>query len=127
MKDMKMEQRNTDPCLYYNWTENELARMVPWINDNLIVGNEKVAEETKAKLMARFNYSDEGKLKDFFGNKIDRTTDSGLKFTQPVLIQSFDDEFDLPKQKFTMPATAGDMLTKCKVTDALDPERQTKY
>ena len=54
MKDMNMERSNVDPCLYYNWTENVLALMVSWIDDNLIVGNEKVAEETKAKLMARF-------------------------------------------------------------------------
>ncbi len=43
--------------------------MVSWIDDNLIVGNEKVAEETKAKLMARFECSDEGELKEFVGNK----------------------------------------------------------
>ena len=72
--------------------------MVSWIDENLIVGNEKVAEETEKNLMARFDCSDEGKLKEFSGVKINRTTDGGLKFTQPVLIQSFDDKFDLPKQ-----------------------------
>ena len=118
---MEMERSNVDPCLYYKWTENGLALMVSWINDNLIVGNEKVSEEMKAKLMARFDCSDEGKLKEFVGNKIDRTTDGGLKFTQPVLIQSFDDKFDLPKQKFTTPAKAGDMLTKCEQKDSLSP------
>merc|ERR1712127_842330 len=127
MKDMGMKRSNADPCLYYNWSENGLALMVSWIDDNLIVGNEKVAAETKAKLMARFECSDEGELKEFVGNKIDRTTDGGLKFTQPVLIQSFDDEFDLPKQKFTTPAKAGDMLTKCEQKDSLSPERQTEY
>ncbi len=97
MKDMKMERSNVDPCLYYKWTENGLALMVSWINDNLIVGNEKIAEETKANLMARFDCSDEGEVKEFVGNKINCTTDGGLKFTQPVLIQSFNYEFDLPK------------------------------
>ncbi len=88
---MEMEQSNTDLCLYYNWTENGLALMVSWIYDNLFVGNEKIAEERKAKLMARIKCSDEGELKEFVGNKINCTTDGGLKFTQPVLIQSFDD------------------------------------
>ncbi len=96
---MEMEQSNADPCLYYKWTENGLALMVSWIDNNLIVRNEKVAEETKAKLMDRFDCSDEGELKEFVGNKIDHRTDGGLKFIQPVLIRSVDDEFDLPEQK----------------------------
>ncbi len=38
MKDMETEQSNADPCLYYNWTENKLALMVSWINDDLNCG-----------------------------------------------------------------------------------------
>ncbi len=88
--------------------------MVSWIDDNLIVGNEKVATETKKNLMGQFDCSDEGELKKFVGKKIDCTTDDGLKFTHLVLIRSLDEEFDLPKQKCITPAKARDMLTKCK-------------
>ena len=88
--------------------------MVSWIDDNLIMGNEKVALETKRNLMDCFDCSDKEELKKFVGNKINCTTDGGLKFTQSVLIQNFDVKFGLPKQKFTKPVKAEDMLTKCK-------------
>ncbi len=60
MKDVKTKRSNADPCLYNKWTKNGLALMVPWINDNLIMGNEKVAVETKKKLVDCFDCSDKG-------------------------------------------------------------------
>jgi hypothetical protein len=52
------------------------------------------------------------------GCKIDRNEDS-VKFTQPVLIQSFEDEFDLNKtrQVFT-PKEQGKVLMKCNTGPA---------
>ena len=91
MKHMEMKRSTADPCLYHKWTENRLVLMVSWIDDNLIVGSEKATMETKGKLMDRFECTDEGDLSEFVGSKIDRTEDGGLKFTQPVLIQTFKD------------------------------------
>ena len=104
-----------------------LVLTVSWIDDNLIVGSTKATAMTKEKLMNNFECTDEGDLTEFVGSKIDRTEDGGLKFTQPVLIQSFQDEFDLPTQKYTTPAKAGEMLTNCEEKDALSAGEQTIY
>ena len=63
----------------------------------------------------------------FVVNLITRTEDGGFKFNQPVLIQSLEDEFELPQAKFTAPAMAGDMLTKCDEKNLMSAVLQTKY
>jgi hypothetical protein len=66
-------------------------------------------------------------LNEYVGCKIDRNKDS-VKFTQPVLIQSYEDEFDLNKtrQVFT-PADQGKVLMKCDKGTVLGGKEQTKY
>jgi hypothetical protein len=61
------------------------------------------------------------------GCKIDRNEDS-VKFTQPILLQSYEDEFDLNKtrQVFT-PAEQGKVLMKCNKGTELGGKEQTKY
>jgi hypothetical protein len=65
-------------------------------------------------MKSRFECDDLGELNEYVGCKIDRNEDY-VKFTQPVLIQSYEDEFDLHKsrQVFT-PAEQGKVLMKCK-------------
>ena len=48
-------------------------------------------------------------------------SDFPLKFTQPVILQSYNDGFDLQNQNFPPPATPGDVRKKCKKEDALGP------
>jgi hypothetical protein len=61
------------------------------------------------------------------GCKIDRDEDS-VKFTQPVLIQSYEDEFELNKtmQVFT-PSEKGKVIMKCDNGTELGGKEQTKY
>jgi hypothetical protein len=68
-----------------------------------------------------------GELNEYVGFKIDRNEDS-VKFTQPVLIQSYEDEFDLNKtrQVFT-PAEQGKVLMKYDKGTELGGKEQTKY
>ena len=77
----------------------------------MIVGSDKVKNLTKDKLMSCFECTDKGEMMEFLGSRIEHTNDGGLKFTQPVLIQSFSDKFKLPTQKFNTPTKAGDILT----------------
>ena len=60
------------------------------------------------------------------GCKIERT-DSSIKFTQPVLLQSFEDEFRCKAGRIKIPAEAAGHLEKCKPVDALSEGEQTKY
>ena len=50
-----------------------------------------------------------------------------LKFTQPVLLQSFSDKFSLPKQSFVTLAAAGTVLMPGEPGEILSGVEQTKY
>jgi hypothetical protein len=65
-------------------------------------------------------------LNEYVGCKIDRNEDS-VKFTQPVLIQNYNDKFDLNKtrQVFT-PAEEGKVLMKCDKGTELGVGRTNK-
>jgi hypothetical protein len=79
----------------------------------LVAGDKRAVEAAKEPMKSRFECDDLGELNEYVGCKIDRNEDS-VKFTQPVLIQSYEDEFDLNKtrQVFT-PAEQGKVLMKC--------------
>ena len=62
--------------------------------------------------MKQFDCNDVGPLKQYVGNAIEYTANGGLKFTQPVLTQSYIDEFDINTGKeWKTPAEAGSVLT----------------
>ena len=52
-----------------------------------------------------------------------------MKLTQPVLLKSYEDEFDLPTNGPipTTPAEGGQVLRPCEDGGELSPEMQTKY
>jgi hypothetical protein len=60
------------------------------------------------------------------GCKIEQTENS-LKFTQPVLIQSYSYKFELPTRIYKTPARMGSVLVAGKKVEALSPEMQKKY
>jgi hypothetical protein len=126
MKSMGMTQSTIDPCLYHKWGEEELVLIVSWIDNNLIIGPKKAVEKTKKDLMERLDCKDCGDIKEYVGCKIERTKHS-LKFTQPVLMQSYNDRFELPKKSYKTPALAGLVLVAGKKEEALSPAMQKKY
>ena len=91
------------------------------IDNTLIVVDAAAVETTKMDLQARFQCEECGKLDKYFGSDITRMSDFPLKFTQPVILQSYNDGFDLQNQNFPPPATPGDVRKKCKKEDALGP------
>jgi hypothetical protein len=99
---------------------------VSWIDNDLIIGPKKAVEKIKKDLMERFDCKDCGDLEEYMGCKIERTKNS-LKFTQPVLIQSCNDKFELPKKSHKTPAMAGSVLVAGKKEEALSPAIQKKY
>ena len=127
MKDMNMERSTADPCLYYDWTPDGLVMIVSWIDDTLIVGSNTAVAKNEERLMSRFDCEDCGELDGYVGYKITRIGNDAVKFTHPVILQNYADEFELPNHNFPTPATAGDCLTKCEEKDALGPVEHTKY
>ena len=63
--------------------------------------------------MKQFECDDVGPLKEYVGNAIEYMANWGLKFTQPVLTQSYIDEFDINTDNvWKTPTEAGSVLTK---------------
>jgi len=67
-----------------------------------------------------------GELHEYVGCKITRTENS-IQFTQPVLLQSFEDEFQCEEGKVMTPAEAGRNLGRCADGEVLTEEEQTRY
>jgi hypothetical protein len=126
MKSMGMTQSTANPCLYQKWGERGLVLTVSWIDDNLIIGPKKAVEKTKKDLMERFDCEDCGDIKEYVGCKIERTNNL-LKFTQPVLMQSYNDKFELPKNSYRKPASEGLVLVVGKKKEAPSPAMQKRY
>ena len=95
---------------------NHLAIWVLWVYDNFGAGECEVVECKVKKLKTVFELDDLGKLKEYFGCKVDVDHEKcTAKFTQPAMIQSFKYEFGARKVRHVTPAEPGTMLPK--VTD----------
>ena len=82
-----------------------------WVNDCLVCSKKKGVLVAKKQLMDRFFDCDEiGESTEYIGCKIERGK-GWMKLTQPVSLQSFEDEFDLPDVK--TPNTPLLHLVKC--------------
>ncbi len=69
--------------------------MLSWIDDNTIVGYKKDVLDLKQDLMKQFDCDDCGKLDKYVGCTIKKLESGGIKFLQKVLVQSFNNEFDI--------------------------------
>ena len=80
-------------------------------------------------MMQRFDCDDVGELKEYVGCTLDwNKEEKWLKFTQPFLLQSYQDEFQLPSDgKFATPAEPGQVLIKRKPENDLITEKQCNY
>jgi hypothetical protein len=103
-----------------------LVIILSWIDDNLIVGSKQAVSVTKQELMSRFDCKDCGELDEYVGCRL--TQNKGeIKFTQGVLVQSFEDEFYVPKKMYDTPAKPGNVLTKGDPNSAVDAKTQTYF
>ncbi len=85
-------------------------------------------EEEKEMLKKRFECDDNGELKEYVGCKVE-LIDGGAKLTHPVLIQSLEDEFNIPPggKIPNTPAPAGEILIPGEEEVMLNPKEQTTY
>jgi hypothetical protein len=93
-----------------------------WIDDCLVVGNKKCIKKAKQQLIDRFDCDVIGSMDKYVGCKLERNHDEHwIWFTQPVLLQSYSEEFDLGDEKVpNTPAKPGQILMPCKEEDAVD-------
>jgi hypothetical protein len=65
-----------------------------WVDDCYIAGPKEELMNQKATIMQNLDCDDGGEIMEFIGCKIDYDrTNKSMRFTQPVLLQSFADEF----------------------------------
>jgi hypothetical protein len=127
LSDMKYEKSMADPCLYFCWTMRGLIIWLSWIDECLVAGNEEGVLEAKEKMKARFDCDDIGELTEYVGCKVERTKDY-VRFTQPVLLQSYVDEFSIESgRSVRTPAETGKVLVKGDEESQLKAAEQTKY
>ena len=78
----------------------ELVLWLSWVDDSLIIGLLQVVKDGGKKLGKEIEIEDFGKLNKFVGCKIELyKSERKVKFTQPVMIQSFFDKFSAGKKK----------------------------
>ena len=129
MRYMDFERSNADPCLYWKYNERTgLIVWLSWVDDCCVIGNEKVVLESKEKLKSLFECDDVGKLTEYVGCKLDCNSETRtIKFTQPVQIRSFSDEFELPSSAYKTPAEPGKVLEPCEDGQEVSVDEQSKY
>jgi hypothetical protein len=85
-----------------------------------------VVEKTKKFIMERFDCKDCGDIEEYVGCKMVRMKNL-LKLTQLVLMQSYNDKFELHKKSYRTPALAGLVLVAGKKEKALSPAMRKKF
>ena len=78
------------------------------------------------EFMERFDCDDVGEVNEYVGCKIEQGN-GYFKFTQPVMLQSFDDEFETTDKKPNTPAEAGTVLVKCNDGATVGKQRHTYF
>eukprot|EP00957_Ditylum_brightwellii_P130450 9951251-Ditylum_brightwellii.AAC.1 len=110
MKDMKYQRNGSDPCLYFKWTSTSLIIWLSWIDDCMVwVPREEVSKESENSTVGL------------------TVMEKSMTFTQPVLLQSFEYEFELPERKTKTPDEAGSILIKTDPENKVTGKRHTYF
>ncbi len=126
---MKLHRNKVDNCIYHKWNGDKLILWTTWVDDMIVAGSTQTEiDDEKKGLAEEFKTSELGPLNEYVGCKIEHDREAGtMKFTQPVLIQSFEDEFEIPEKiRDQSPAIAGQVL-KDEEDQPLDKETQSLY
>ena len=75
-----------------------------WVDDCLCLGPADAVKIATDAMKARFDCDDIGEMFEYVGCKVDRDyANRTVKFTQPVMVQSFRDEFDIEEDAMKRP------------------------
>jgi hypothetical protein len=116
-----------DQCLYYKWHEKYgLTLIISWVNDLMICGKEEACLKFKEEINKQFEIDNIGKMKEYVSCKIDRK-EGKMKLTQPVLIQSLKDKFNVKEFDYKTPAAPGTSIPPCPEGLQVDENRQSIF
>ena len=99
------------------------------MDDCLILGPKELVLKQIEIFKGIYDCDDQGEMEEYVGCKVERDWDApSLKFTQPVMLQSFQDEFPLPGGKVSdLPASRGDVLIRGQEGQNVGPDEQSLY
>ena len=118
LKGVGLKRSKADPCVYFRGTNNGLNIWTSWVDDLLSIGNKTDVFEGREKLKEYFSLDEVGEVSEYVGCKTEHNKEAGyLQMTQPVLIQSFRDEFELPEFNYKTPAAPQETLVEGPVMD----------
>jgi Reverse transcriptase (RNA-dependent DNA polymerase) len=127
IKSIGLTKHKVDPCVYYRWTDQGLNLWASWVDDILSFGSERDVIQGREELKKHFALDEIGEMMEYVGCKIDYNKEEGsVKITQPVLIQSLKDEFDLTgvRESTSTPAAPGSILID---TEAVKVDTEEHY
>ena len=106
MNGIGSQRSKVDNCVYYKRDDSGLSILASWVDDLIVTGDEDTVMKQKSNLKEMVAIDDCGEMDEYVGCKVDINKDEReLKFTQPVMIQSFEDEFNLPNKSPITPGT----------------------
>jgi hypothetical protein len=109
-----------DPCLYFDWKIDGLVVWISWVDDCLVAGKKKGVLIVKGQMTARFDCEEIGEVDEYVGCKVERNyEENSIKLTQPVMLQTFVDEFLPNSPAPNTPATPCNALVKADPTDCI--------
>jgi hypothetical protein len=102
---------------------------ISWVDDCLVAGKKPGVLIAKGQMIARFDCEEIGEVDKYVGCKVERNyKENSIKLTQPVMLQSFIDEFNLPNGPApNTPAIPGDALVKADPKDCIPANELFKY
>ena len=131
MKDMKFSRSTVDPCTFYQWTDYGLLTWLVYVDDCLCIGPKPMVDEAVSEMKKRFDCDDVGPMREYVGCKVEHDIERRtMKFTQPVMIQSFNGEFnisDLLQRPRSTPAEPGSVLVPALPDDYVNQKMQRYY
>ena len=70
MNNMQFYRNKTDSCLYYRYSKKGLSIIVSWVDNCMILGDQKNVEQCKKELMERFECDNVGEMKDLLNARL---------------------------------------------------------
>ena len=128
-KHMGYNRSKADSCLYFKWTAlGNLIVWLSWVDDCVCFGQSQDVKTATDEMKSLFECDDVGEFEEYVGCQVIRENNK-LKLTQPVLIQSFADEFEIEEKiSAETPGAPGAVLTPVEnEIDAVKTEIQTKF
>ena len=122
---MKYKINDADSCMYYKRDAAGLLVWLSWNDDCASFGKKETVEKSRKDITQLFDCEDVESMDEYVGCKIGREEGSFM-FTQPVMLQSFKDEFDLTTRAPHTPGEPGKTLSKANEGESVSPE-ETKY